>query len=78
MTTELNSNQDRYEARYNQRAHRYSLTGPIILIALGAMFLLGQFVPAWGVSKTWPILLIVIGLAKLVESARPGRSTPPR
>ena len=78
MTTELNADQDRYEAPYSRRAHRYSLTGPIILIALGAMFLVGQFVPDWGVSKTWPILLIVIGLAKLVESARPRRSTPPR
>ncbi len=78
MATELNSNQDRYEARYSRRAHRNSLTGPIILIALGAMFLLGQFAPDWGVSKTWPILLIVIGLAKLVESAWQGRSTPPR
>ena len=78
MTSEFKSNQDRYEARQSRRAHKYSMTGPIILIALGVMFLLGQFVPDWGVSKTWPILLIVIGLAKLVESAWPGRSTPPR
>ena len=77
MTTELNPNQDRYEARYNRRARRISLTGPIILIALGAMFLVGEFVPEWGVNKTWPFLLIVIGLAKLLDSAWPGRSTPP-
>jgi membrane-bound ClpP family serine protease len=78
MTTELNPNQERYEARYNRRAGRISLTGPIILIALGAMFLVGEFVPEWGVNRTWPILLIVIGLAKLLDSAWPGRSAPPR
>jgi LiaI-LiaF-like transmembrane region len=76
MTNDINSNQDRYECRYNLRAHTHGLTGPIILIALGSMFLIGQFVPDWGVGKTWPVLLIVIGLAKLLESEWPGRSTP--
>lgn len=54
--------------------HRPSLTGPVVLIALGLMFLAGQFVPEWGISKTWPALLIVIGVIKLLNSSRPPRA----
>jgi hypothetical protein len=56
--------------------HERSLAGPILLIALGIMFLLQEFVPEWGLHKTWPILLILIGVAKLVELARVPR--PPQ
>lgn len=52
------------------------LTGPVILIALGVMFLLDQIVPGWGIGKSWPLLLIFLGVAKLVDSTRPPR--PPR
>ncbi len=55
---------------------RPSLMGPVVLITLGLMFLVGQFVPGWGFGKTWPALLIVIGVIKLVDSTRPPR--PPR
>lgn len=34
-----------------------------ILIVLGAIFLIGQFVPDLGIEKLWPLVLIVIGLA---------------
>jgi LiaI-LiaF-like transmembrane region len=53
-----------------RRPERAGLMGPIVLIALGVMFLAGQFWPAWGVSRTWPTLLIVIGVVKLLESVR--------
>ena len=43
----------------------------IVLIALGVMLLLEEFVPHWGFHKTWPILLILIGVAKLLELTRP-------
>lgn len=56
--------------------YRASLTGPVILIALGVIFLLDQIVPGWGIGKTWPVMLIVIGVVKLVDSTRPPR--PPR
>jgi hypothetical protein len=44
------------------------LTGPVILIAIGVVFLIGEFVPQWGVRKTWPVLLIVLGILKLLDS----------
>ena len=50
-----------------------SLMGPVVLIALGLVFLIGEFVPEWGVTKTWPVLLIVVGVLKLLDSARPPR-----
>ena len=52
---------------------RHGLTGPVILIALGVMFLADQFLPGWGIGKTWPLLLIVMGILKLLDSNRPPR-----
>jgi membrane-bound ClpP family serine protease len=46
---------------------------PVLLIAIGIMFLLDQLVPGWGISKTWPALLVVIGIIKLVDVTRPPR-----
>jgi len=51
-----------------------SLMGPVFLIAAGLVFLIGEFVPEWGVRKTWPVLLVVIGIIKLLDLARPPRS----
>ena len=56
------------------RAHRHNgLMFPVVLIVLGIMFLLDQLVPGWGFSKTWPALLVVVGVIKLVEINRPPR-----
>lgn len=53
--------------------HRRSLSGPIILIALGGIFLLGTMgVLNWGnlahwFAHYWPVILIVAGIVKLIE-----------
>ena len=52
---------------------RPSLTGPVILITLGLVFLADQLVPGWGISKTWPVLLVVFGVLKLLDSTSPPR-----
>lgn len=45
------------------------MTGPLILIALGVLFLLENLFPgAYPFSRVWPVVLIVIGLAKVLES----------
>ena len=54
-------------------SRRLSLTGPVILIGLGVIFLLEEFVPHLGFRKTWPVLLVVVGILKLMDSARPPR-----
>ena len=55
-----------------------AITGPIILITVGVLFTVQRFS---GVSfgQTWPVLLIVIGILKLLGGRRPPRrfSAPP-
>lgn len=47
--------------------HRRSIMGPIILITLGVLFSLDYIWGMWDFWRTWPILLVVIGIVKLVE-----------
>jgi LiaI-LiaF-like transmembrane region len=47
---------------------------PVILIALGAIFLVDQFVPGWNIGRTWPVLLVIVGVMKLLDSTRPPRA----
>jgi hypothetical protein len=45
------------------------MTGPLILIVLGALLLLNNLYPeVYRFSRVWPVILIVIGIAKLLES----------
>jgi len=57
------------------------MTGPLILIALGVLLLLNNIYPeVYRFSRVWPLILIVIGLAKLLEGLvhrRGGDNEPP-
>jgi hypothetical protein len=64
---------DRRTGRALRRRHRRGLTGPVLLIAIGVLFLLDRWVPGWQIHRTWPALLVVMGLAKLVEATEPPR-----
>lgn len=55
------------------RRRHHGLMWPVLLIAIGVMFLLQEFIPYWGFDRTWPVLLVLIGLVKLVESLQPPR-----
>jgi cell wall-active antibiotic response 4TMS protein YvqF len=55
------------------RHRRGGLAGPVLLIVLGVVFLLPEFFPDWGFRKTWPVLLVAIGVAKLIDAALPPR-----
>jgi hypothetical protein len=55
---------------------RPSLTIPVLLIVLGIIFLMDQFMPGWGIGRTWPILLVALGVLKLLDSTQPPR--PPQ
>lgn len=76
MAPEITSEKKSHETRHERRAWEYGLTGPILLLALGVIFLVGEFVPGWGVSKSWPVVLIAIGIAKLLESICSRGPTP--
>jgi len=46
--------------------------GPAILITIGVLFLIGQFYGEFGFGRTWPVILLVIGAIKLIESTSSG------
>jgi hypothetical protein len=50
-----------------------AITGPIVLITIGVLFAFDRFTE-FRFSQTWPALLIVIGLLKLVGGRSSGRS----
>ncbi|HSB16925.1 MAG TPA: DUF5668 domain-containing protein [Bryobacteraceae bacterium] len=58
----------------NEPALFRAIRGPILLIALGALFLVDQFTQ-YGFWQTWPVLVILVGTLKLAEhlSARKPR-----
>ena len=54
------------------------MLGPLILIVLGVLFLLSNIFPAvFSFGRMWPVILIVIGVVKIVESIQKGASGPP-
>lgn len=55
-----------------------ALRGPVMLITLGTLMVLEYF-EGVRFSRSWPILLIVFGVMKLLEkSGRPEISAPPQ
>jgi hypothetical protein len=48
-----------------------AIQGPVILITIGVLFAFDRFTE-FRFSQTWPILLIVVGLVKLVGGGRRG------
>ncbi|MGE5380066.1 MAG: PspC domain-containing protein [Methylocystaceae bacterium] len=57
---ENNSANDQMED--NSSHQRRQRNAGVLLIALGLVFLGGQFIPHWVISRSWPLLLVVIGL----------------
>jgi hypothetical protein len=53
-----------------------AIRGPVLLITLGTLFAIDHF-GQYSIWRTWPVLIIVLGLLKLVEFAgsRAGNST---
>lgn len=48
------------------RCSTRGLMGPAVLITLGLLFLAANYTD-WSFERTWPVLLIVIGLIKVVR-----------
>ncbi|MGE5392674.1 MAG: PspC domain-containing protein [Candidatus Saccharibacteria bacterium] len=47
------------------RWRRRGILPGVILVALGLIFLVSNFVPQYDMGKLWPILLVVVGVALL-------------
>jgi hypothetical protein len=44
------------------------LVGPVMLITVGAIFLVGEYT-RFGIGDLWPVLLVVAGLMLFVQAA---------
>jgi hypothetical protein len=56
------------------------MLGPLLLIVIGVLFLLNNLYPGvFRFGKMWPVILIVIGLAKVFEylQGQPIQPIPP-
>lgn len=53
-----------------------AIRGPVILITIGALFAIDH-AGTYPFSRTWPALIIVIGLLKLIEWALMKQVQPP-
>ncbi len=51
---------------------RYSLMGPAMLITVGTIFLVHEWRPDLHFGRLWPVILIVIGIIRILESTGPG------
>lgn len=63
------------------RCRMAGLMGPAVLITLGAIFLLDNldaFNGAFTFHNTWPVLLIVIGIVKVLQYMAPVENHVPR
>lgn len=49
----------------------HALQGPVLLITAGLLFALDFIWGRWEIGRTWPVLLIVLGLFKLIERLAP-------
>jgi hypothetical protein len=49
-----------------------AITGPVVLITVGVLFSLERFA-GLSFGQTWPVLLIVVGLLRLLGGRRPRR-----
>jgi phage shock protein C len=50
---------------------RGSITGGIVLIVLGLLFLMERLVPDIHFSDYWPLILVAVGVGLLWNSRRP-------
>src|ERR1035438_9028844 len=71
--------------RYNSscgcaRCRAHGFMGPAVLITLGVLFLLDQVVHVYWMEfgRTWPALLIVIGLVMFLQHNAPATGHVPR
>jgi len=51
-----------------EKQHKGSLIGGLILITLGALFMVNEFIPNIDFGDLWPVILIVLGIGILINA----------
>lgn len=59
--------------QYTERRQRNSKLGGTILVVLGILFLANNYLPHFDFSNTWPLILIAIGAALILNSVKRDR-----
>lgn len=73
-------NQENYDPNdpYYKRKNKGNLTGGLILIAIGILFLISNLVPhisfGWIIRTWWPLILVVVGAVMLGNHYREKRN----
>lgn len=65
-TLDENGNYVMSEPSAGQKKNKGSLTAGLILIGIGALGLINQYIPEINWQTAWPILLIVLGLLLII------------
>ncbi|HZV11579.1 MAG TPA: DUF5668 domain-containing protein [Candidatus Kapabacteria bacterium] len=50
-----------------RNGYRGNITGGLILIVIGLLFLMSNLVPEFDFGKYWPLILIAIGIGMLIN-----------
>lgn len=58
--------------KHSNKLRRDQIFG-LILVAIGILFLLQNFVPMFSFSRLWPLLLILIGLLFIAQASQKGK-----
>ena len=66
--TKTNETNAQPESGKRPRKNDGNLWGGLILISLGAIFLIDRFVPRIDFGDLWPLILIVIGVLLITKS----------
>jgi phage shock protein C len=60
--------ESQFEPKKEKRNRHGNLTGGLILITLGILFLIARFVPNIDFGDLWPVILIVVGITVLLRN----------
>jgi len=60
--------ENQFEFQNGKKKKQGSLTGGLVLITIGVLFLAARFIPNINFHDLWPIILIVIGISILVKN----------
>lgn len=69
-TKEKDVNHSDQENKHMRKRQRDNLTGGIILISIGVLFLIDNLVPGINFGDLWPIFLIIAGVIILVNNVK--------
>ncbi|MEI6695414.1 MAG: PspC domain-containing protein [Bacteroidota bacterium] len=60
--------ENQFDTKKEKRNYHSNLTGGLVLITLGILFLVDRFVPNIDFGDIWPVILIVVGITILLRN----------